>query len=198
MGRVGGRSKRAGIYVYRQLIQQLPRWCSGKEPTCQCRRHKRRGFDPWVRKIPWRRKWQPAPVFLPGEPHGQRSLVGYSPWGTESDVTEHQQPIADSLCCMVETNTTLESNYIPILKKTIWRKRRLWKTGIYLNILEYKISTKYPVISDLQFLIAWLNSYHGPVASTGSMCFYLNLGLGKESNIGLHPKVFYFLWWTYS
>ena len=40
-------------------------------------------FDPWVRKIPCRRKWQPAPVFLPGEPHGQRSLVGYSPWGSQ-------------------------------------------------------------------------------------------------------------------
>ena len=38
------------------------------------------GFHPWVRKIPWRRKWQPTPVFLPGDPHGQRSLVGYSPW----------------------------------------------------------------------------------------------------------------------
>ena len=38
------------------------------------------GFDLWVGKIPWRRAWQPTPVFLPGEPHGQRSLVGYSPW----------------------------------------------------------------------------------------------------------------------
>jgi len=38
-------------------------------------------FDPWVRKTPWRRKWQPTPVFLPGESHGQRSLAGYSPWG---------------------------------------------------------------------------------------------------------------------
>ena len=46
-------------------------------------------FDPWVRKIPWRRKWQPTPVLLPGESHGQRSLVGYSPWGRkESDMTE--------------------------------------------------------------------------------------------------------------
>ena len=42
---------------------------------------KRRRFDPWVGKIPWRRAWQPIPVFLPGESHGQRSLVGYSPWG---------------------------------------------------------------------------------------------------------------------
>ena len=46
-------------------------------------------FDRWVGKIPWERKWQPTPVFLPGEPHGQRSLVGYSPWGPkESDRTE--------------------------------------------------------------------------------------------------------------
>ena len=38
-------------------------------------------FDPWVRKIPWRRAWQPTPAFLLGKSHGQRSLVGYSPWG---------------------------------------------------------------------------------------------------------------------
>ena len=43
------------------------------------KRHKRRGLDPWVRKIPWRRAWQSTPVFLPGESHGQRSLVGYNP-----------------------------------------------------------------------------------------------------------------------
>ena len=56
------------------------RWLSGKEPTCQCRRHKRCRFDPWVWKWqPWRRKWQPTLVFLPRESHGQRSLAGYSP-----------------------------------------------------------------------------------------------------------------------
>ena len=49
----------------------------------------RHGFDPWVGKIPWRRAWQPAPVFLPGESHGQRSLAGYSSWGLkETDTTE--------------------------------------------------------------------------------------------------------------
>ena len=55
----------------------LPRWLSGKEPACQCRRGR---FDPWVRKSPWRRKWQPTPVFLPGESDGQRSLAGHSLW----------------------------------------------------------------------------------------------------------------------
>ena len=67
----------------------FPSGSTGKEPTCQGRRHKRRGFNPWVRKIPWRRAWQPTPVVLPGESHGQRSLVGYSLWGRkESDMTE--------------------------------------------------------------------------------------------------------------
>ena len=54
---------------------------SGKELACLCRRRKRHGFDPWVRKILWRRAWQPTPGFLPREFHRQRSLVGYSPWG---------------------------------------------------------------------------------------------------------------------
>ena len=48
-------------------------------------------FDPWVRKIPWRKKWQSTPVFVPGKFHGQRILEGYSPWGCkESDTTEHR------------------------------------------------------------------------------------------------------------
>ena len=63
--------------VYKLL--GFPGGTGGKENACQCRRHKRCGFDPWVGKIPWRRVWQPTPVFLPGESHGQRSLVGYSP-----------------------------------------------------------------------------------------------------------------------
>ena len=53
----------------------LPRWLSSKESNCQCRR---RGFHPWVEKIPWRRKWQPTAVFLPGQSHRQRSLASYS------------------------------------------------------------------------------------------------------------------------
>ena len=51
---------------------------TGKESTCQCRRLR---FDPGVRKIPWSRKWQPTPVFLPGKSLGQRSLASYSPLG---------------------------------------------------------------------------------------------------------------------
>ena len=69
-----------------QVCMGSPRWCSGKESTCQCRRY---GFDLWVKKLPWGRKWQPTPVFLPGKSHGRRSLAGYSPWGhKELDMTE--------------------------------------------------------------------------------------------------------------
>ena len=56
--------------------RRLSRWLSRKESAHQCRKH---GFDPWVGKIPWRKKWQSTPVFLPGKSHGQRSLVGCSP-----------------------------------------------------------------------------------------------------------------------
>ena len=66
---------------------QLLRWLSGKESTCQ---HRRRGFNPWAGKIPWRRKWELTPVLLPGKFCGQRNLAGYSQWGLkESDATEH-------------------------------------------------------------------------------------------------------------
>ena len=63
---------------------------TGRESACQCRRHKRHRLNLWVGKIPWRRARQPTPISLPGEPHGQRSLAGYSLWGCkEVDTTEH-------------------------------------------------------------------------------------------------------------
>jgi len=57
------------------LLRCFPGGTSGKELSCQCRRSKRRGFDPWVRRIPWRMAWQSTPVSLPGEFHGQKSIV---------------------------------------------------------------------------------------------------------------------------
>ena len=67
----------------------FPGGSKGEEPACQCRRCKRCGFGPWVGKIPWRWAWQSNPVFLPGQSHGWRRLVGYSPWGCkELDTTE--------------------------------------------------------------------------------------------------------------
>ena len=77
------------IYLIISLCGGFPGGTSGTEPACQHRRLKRCGFNPWVGKIPWRRQWQPTPVFLPGEPHGQRNLADCGPQGhKESHMTE--------------------------------------------------------------------------------------------------------------
>ena len=77
------------LHVDIRLFQGLPGGTGGEEPACQCRRRKRHTFDPWVGKIPWRRKRQPTPVFLPGGSPGQRSLAGCRPRGhRESDATK--------------------------------------------------------------------------------------------------------------
>ena len=71
--------KISAVYRLRTSMDQgLSWWLRGEESACQCRR---RGLDPWVKKSPWRRKWQPTPVFVPGKSYGQRSLAGYSLWG---------------------------------------------------------------------------------------------------------------------
>ena len=83
------------VFIY---FRGLPRWCYWQRTHCQCRKCKRRGFDPWIGKIPWRRTWQPTPLFLPGESHGQTSLAGYSPMSRkESDRTEVTWP-AQAFC----------------------------------------------------------------------------------------------------
>ena len=74
----GGRLHTQIFYGLVYIMYRLPWWLSAEESTFQCRRHR---FDPWVGKIPWRRKWQPTLVFLPGKSRGQRSWAGYNPWG---------------------------------------------------------------------------------------------------------------------
>ena len=66
------------------ILLGFPGGSDGKESTLKCGRP---GFDPWVRKMPWRREWQPTPIFLPGKFHGQRSLAGYSPCGHKESAT---------------------------------------------------------------------------------------------------------------
>ena len=74
-------------------VSWASRWHSGKEAACQCRKHKRCGFDPWVGKIPWSTRWQSTPVFSPGKFHRQRSLVDYIVHGVRYDsVTKQQCP----------------------------------------------------------------------------------------------------------
>ena len=93
-------------YLLITITLGLPRWHSSKESACQCRRHKRLSFSPWVGKIPWSRKWQPTLVFLPGKFHGQRSLVGYSPWSHKrvrhgSATKQQQQGLTSAILLIV-------------------------------------------------------------------------------------------------
>ena len=69
------------FFFFKKGLDMFLGGASGKEAACQCRRQKRRGFDPWVGKTPWRRAWKLTPVFLPGASQGQRGLGGYSPRG---------------------------------------------------------------------------------------------------------------------
>ena len=85
----------------------LPRWLRAKESTCQCRRH---GFSPRVWETPWRRKWHPTPVFLPGKAHGQRSggLQSVGLQRVSYDLVTKQQQIAVlqcyvSFCCTAKS-----------------------------------------------------------------------------------------------
>ena len=105
-------------------------WCSGQESACQCRRPRWHRFDPWVEKIPWRRKWQPAPVFLPGKSHRQRSLAGYSLWSCkDSDTTEHTLSYKADIIRLVRwyqilllclhASVPVNCLFIPVLNHTI-------------------------------------------------------------------------------
>ena len=103
-------------------IRGFPGCINGKEPACQCRRHKRHGFDSWIGKSPWRRAWQSTQVFLPGESQGQRSPLGYSAWGHKrighdcSDLAHpHTLPtINTNQGSLVKWNWRLIANFISL------------------------------------------------------------------------------------
>ena len=95
----------------------------GKESTCQGRRRQRHALDPWVGKIPWRRKWQPNPVFLPGKFQEKRSLADYSPWGhNELGMTGHKTRLLakakdlSSLFVVIKLYFPLDSLHCPLCK----------------------------------------------------------------------------------
>ena len=133
----------------------LPRWLSDKQFIWQFRRH---AFDPWVEKIPWRRKWQPPPVFLPGESHGQKSLTGCSPWGhKEVEMTEQLSTQwawasivtwANSLNLFVYPSVVLQSWGCKELDTT---ERLNWTEWIHLSIIYFFMSV-YPPSSTYLFV----------------------------------------------
>ena len=128
----------------------LPRWLSNKESACQCsscRRHRRHRFDTWVRKILWRRKWQPTPLFLPGESLGQRSLVCYSLWGcNELDTTEQLSLSLPSFAICISVFLIFYFITIEFLSISIF-------VYIYMHLSSYHLPSFIPSLSFPYFLV---------------------------------------------
>ena len=132
------RNQSWGQSIYCSLSNGLPRCSSGKEPARQCKRHK---FHPWARKIPWRRKWQPTKIFLPGQSHGQRSLVGCSPWGGKeldtTEVTLHtHMPSSKELYCQLCQGSMVKH-------RSLWARRNSSIPFPYC-LLVFGLNLQYP------------------------------------------------------
>ena len=98
----------------------FPRCQNAKESTCQCRRHWRHGFYPWVGWIPRRRKWQPTLVFLPGKSHGESCLAGYNLWGCKESWLSnwtHTSVLFLDTCIFVSCNNSFQKPSLPSLYK---------------------------------------------------------------------------------
>ena len=107
----------------------FPGGANGKESACQRRWCRRHGFNLWVGKIPYSKKWQPAPVFLPGKFHGQRSLESYDPWGCkELDVTEHPEKVMAGLGSQLELGWWIRQGRVQGFRngwtQWIWRRHK--------------------------------------------------------------------------
>ena len=169
----------------------LPRWRSGKESACQYRRYRRHGFDAWVGKIPWRRKWQLTPVFLPGKFHGQRSLVDYSPWNCrvrhDWARTRTHTPVYTMLapCGTAFGKQPSVDSYGPVLRAVL--RKKLWNSkvlSIYYTILSlwfYLIFLVFILISwFLKILLAYF--FQCIFADCFEVEGYIFEGEGKEGN----------------
>ena len=153
----------------------LPRWLSGKESACQCRRC---GFEPWVRKIPWRRKWQPMPVFLPGKFQGQRHVVGYrvAYWSLRISMTAFLlwRKAVERLGRILIANTQNNDNTTPRFLKNhseIWL--RYEKLDI-INVYNLSLETVYTPIT----IISTIN-----ICITSKSCFLPYLFIHHSSTI---------------
>ena len=137
--------------MYLMKYRGFPGGASGKEPACQYKRHKRNRFDPWVRKIPWRREWQPTLVSWPGEVHGQRSLAGCSPWGCTLLSNIHfllvSNPLLPILCISYKWNHALSFYYIWLISLRMFlRSIHIAACFRILSICLYILHFVYPFI----------------------------------------------------
>ena len=129
-------------------IYCFPDGSAGKESSCQCRRHRRHGFNPWVRKIPWKREWQPTPVFSPGECHGQRSLASYIGLQRVGHKLATKTPKQIFVCFWV-----IFMSYMKYLFIYFAHCFFCFKKLLYLDIVWYKLQT---YVSPLFFCLIFL------------------------------------------
>ena len=134
-----------------------------KKPPASAGNVKRRGLDPWVGKIPWRRKLQPTPVLLPGKSHGRRSLVGCRPWGLEESDTTEQLPFHFSLSRIGEG----DGNPLQCSCLENPRDGRAWRAAIYggaqsqtqLKWLSSSSSIYFKKKVELETGVCWVSSF---------------------------------------
>ena len=123
-----------------------------KNMPCQCGRCKRCEFDSWVGKIPWSRKWQPTPVFLPRESHGQRNLVGYSPWGRR--VGHGWSSLAHMHAWVDEEDLRrsvilLSSTYLKCHSSLLFSEKVLWYIGLVKEAVYFEQNSTFDVFLSL-------------------------------------------------
>ena len=137
----------------------FPRWHSGEESACQCRRRRRCKFSPWIGKIPWSRKWQPTPIFLLWESHGQRNLAVYSPWGRkDSDMTEW-------LSAHSHTHT---HTHTPVVKSILPLCTHSFPYSWFINV---SVSSDF-----LEWVMTYVQYHH---------CKYIGLEVPREREAGI-------------
>ena len=164
-----------------------------QKPTCQCRRHRRCRF------YPWSRKWQPTPVLLPGESHGQRNLAGYNPWGCkESNLTEHALK-GPSLSLAVSSGFLARvSCPSPWISRTTWDISISLKTTQTFDICESYFS-HFPSSSsgpkpNSRALILWQSTggAHTAFRRTPQGCLHLPTMVGLQTTLTSLFIPFYF------
>ena len=130
------------VFVFENvyICSRLPWWLSGKESTCQCRRHR---FNLCIRKIPWRRKWQPTPVFLPGESHG-RGAWWATVHGVKKELDTTERVNNSNGACSCPSPVSGEAAEQSLLTPESWVK--FTAPGLFLHLVSEILFSVHPVI----------------------------------------------------
>ena len=141
-------------------LRDFPDGTGAKEPGCQCKRHRRYGFNSRVRKISWRRKWLPTPAFSPRKFHGQRNLAGYSSWGCKEsntiEVTEHAcTTIWDTGPVRINKWSSDSWTPGPIFRRILILSHYHWQAAAFFFSLQSKAKIQFPKFYEKKWKMCW-------------------------------------------